>query len=591
MTQPDKALTIDGPGSRDLDDALWVEHDGGKTVLHVYIADAAAAVPIGSPADLRAAEMIETRYFASGNSPMLPRKISEGEASLLPGQVRSALRITLVFLSDGTRTSCKIHNCSARSVAQLHYGQVPEILGRPDHALHGQIRDLDRLAKVLLAGRRAAGALALYDLREGLLTSEEGILRKTEWSTIGHVIVQEAMIAANLALAEMCLDQHVPILFRNHEASAAAPPRAEMQRWLTEMLSAPHEIVVQRAKVLEAVLERARYGTELRGHFGLSLGAYLHGTSPIRRLADLLNHRQIRAHLLGEPLPYGRGDLELFAARINEFGDLQRKQKSAHLKEKADQLLARRAQGDLGYLEPKAFSRILKLACRAGTPSGKLSAEIAARCTAGRMMPLDAYFVLWADPAQWADPQKCVAAFLAANPHAAASVAAISATMAAADGAPQIVTDHGLRRGSSFGSSASCWGIVASGTGHSKKAAEQNAVVRLVCERVGVEAAEPPPQAPAQASAPAAKTLPLPDPETLNPISDLQCYCQSWPTDLPTYTFEEVSARGAILFSCEVSAVLGGKQLRGRSGPRPSKRDAKRDAAADAIRKLPAVTS
>jgi hypothetical protein len=57
-------------------------------------------------------------------------------------------------------------------------------------------------------------------------------------------------------------------------------------------------------------VERARYGVENEGHFALSLPAYMHFTSPIRRFPDLVNARQLHAILTGKPVPYTRAELE-----------------------------------------------------------------------------------------------------------------------------------------------------------------------------------------------------------------------------------------------------------------------------------------
>lgn len=577
-----QAFTIDGPTSRDLDDAVWVERSGNCVNLHVYVADPAAAVPVGSPDDERALRMIETRYYASGNDPMLPRAISEDAASLRPGKLRKTLLVNMQFDAEGRRTDASVQcDIPLRSAAQLHYGQVLEIRGRPDHALHGQVLELDRLAQQLLARRRGEGALALYDLSTGLLTSEEGTLRwaETDRSTLGQVIVQEAMIAANTAVAEMCLHHAVPVLFRNHEASVASPPREEIRRWLSEMVSAPREVAVQRARVLETVLGRARYGTELRGHFGLALGAYMHVTSPIRRLADLLNHRQIRAFLLGLPMPYDRAQIDEIAGRINEFRDAQRDARIERFKEKADRLLLRRAAGGMEQLEPKAFSRLVKIAARGqDAPDDALCAEVVRRCRQQTLQPLDAYYILWRDGLGWDVTRSEVVKFLEACPHDAVSVVGISMAVEAETAA---VLSPATPEGAAFESTIRRGPLEFVGRGPNKKRAEQAAVLALFRGMSGLPPEpETSPAAPAQ---PKPKAMPpLPNPAAIDPISELQLYCQALGAESPSYVFADKKERGVPLFRCEVSAL--GKM--GASEFRASKKEAKKEAAARYIQAM-----
>jgi ribonuclease R len=102
--QPDRwqrpqveGITIDGPDSRDLDDAIWIEPTDTGAVLSVHIADVSELVAIGSILDKVAIARTTTQYFKNGNAPMLPRPLSEDKLSLLEYQDRPTLtvRVTL----------------------------------------------------------------------------------------------------------------------------------------------------------------------------------------------------------------------------------------------------------------------------------------------------------------------------------------------------------------------------------------------------------------------------------------------------------------------------------------------------------------
>ena len=77
-------VTIDPPGSMDLDQALFLERDGSGYVLHYAIADVAAFGAPGDPVDVEAHRRGETLYGADSKVPLHPRVLSEGAASLLP---------------------------------------------------------------------------------------------------------------------------------------------------------------------------------------------------------------------------------------------------------------------------------------------------------------------------------------------------------------------------------------------------------------------------------------------------------------------------------------------------------------------------
>ncbi len=121
-------LTIDPPGSRDLDQALHLARDGSGYVLRYAIADVAAFVWPGDPIDLEARRRGETLYGAGSTVPLHPRAISEDAASLLPGRVRPALLWTITLDADGGRTGVHVERALVRSVAQLSYAEAQRMI-------------------------------------------------------------------------------------------------------------------------------------------------------------------------------------------------------------------------------------------------------------------------------------------------------------------------------------------------------------------------------------------------------------------------------------------------------------------------------
>ena len=130
-------LTIDPASARDLDQALHLERDGDGYVVHYAIADVAAFVTPGDPVDEEAHRRGETLYGADAKVPLHPPVLSEGAASLLPGQDRPALLWTIRVDETGEGTDVTVERALVRSRAQLDYdsaqrqiddGSAPEAL-------------------------------------------------------------------------------------------------------------------------------------------------------------------------------------------------------------------------------------------------------------------------------------------------------------------------------------------------------------------------------------------------------------------------------------------------------------------------------
>jgi ribonuclease R len=135
-----------------------------------------------------------------------------------------------------------------------------------------------------------------------------------------HRLIEEFMILANVAAAEMLETKALPLIYRVHDeptmekvhalqeflktldvpfAKAGALRPSLFNRVLTLVAGQDYEALVN--EVVLRSQAQAEYSAENYGHFGLNLRRYAHFTSPIRRYADLIVHRGlIRALGLGE---------------------------------------------------------------------------------------------------------------------------------------------------------------------------------------------------------------------------------------------------------------------------------------------------
>ena len=360
-------LTIDATHSKDLDDALAVlpiQDDGAIRIL-VSIADVDAAVATGSTLDDEARLRATSVYLPDLVIPMLPRTLSEDALSLLPGVDRPALTAELRIDAEGEVTATDLSISRIRSTARLSYTDVSAFL---DHgiadAIPEEVRDtllwLRAAASRLSAVRSARGGVTIEPEEVSLsidAATGEPTAVDTRDATSAHLLVERLMVATNEAVATWLMDRGLPGLFRVQDE-----PDEEQVASLAELagnfgfktafggkLSARRLAAFEEQfrtsalapsirSVLRWFLGRARYQPTPAPHYALAAPAYLHFTSPIRRYADLVVHRIVKAHLLGERS--ARYDVEDLEAVAHHCNDAARRAKKAEV-ERLRMLVAR----------------------------------------------------------------------------------------------------------------------------------------------------------------------------------------------------------------------------------------------------------
>jgi exoribonuclease R len=147
-------LTIDPPGSMDLDQAMVLTRDGDGYVVHYAIADVAAFVEPGGPIDVEAHRRGESLYGADGKVPLHPTVLSEDAASLLPGEVRPALLWTIRLDAEGARSDVRVERARVRSRERWSYADAQAAIdaGTGPETL-GVLRDVGRLREQREAAR------------------------------------------------------------------------------------------------------------------------------------------------------------------------------------------------------------------------------------------------------------------------------------------------------------------------------------------------------------------------------------------------------------------------------------------------------
>ena len=321
-------VAIDPADARDHDDAIWASprDDGGWDAI-VAIADVSFYVREGSALDKEAKARANSVYFPDRVVPMLPEELSADICSLKAGKDRAALACHMVIGKDGALLSWRFTRAKIRVAANIAYedaqGAIDGTPGLVDaEIIEGALKPLWACWAALFAAREKRQPLDLDLPERRVMLDEKGrILSVAPRERLdAHRLVEDYMIAANVAAAKALEAKKAPVMYRIHEGPGREKLVALKDYLATFDIEFALGQVVRpqtfnhilerigdhdaRPEIMEQVLRtqmQARYGPQNLGHFGLALGSYAHFTSPIRRYADLVVHRSlVRSYRLGE---------------------------------------------------------------------------------------------------------------------------------------------------------------------------------------------------------------------------------------------------------------------------------------------------
>jgi ribonuclease R len=319
-------FAIDPIDARDHDDAIWAEPDGeGGFRALVAIADVSFYVRPASALDREARKRGNSVYFPDRVVPMLPEVLSANVCSLRAGADRAAMACHLSIDVQGRVTSWRFTRAIVRIQEVIAYEEAQR---RIDEGVAGEnLAHLWAAWRALETARKHRDPLELELPERRVLLDEAGKIKEIALRERldAHRVVEDFMIAANVAAAKALEAKVAPVVYRIHE-----PPNREKLVALKDYLATFErklslgQVVTpglfnrmlkdiadesEKALIMEAVLRsqtQAYYGLRNAGHFGLALGSYAHFTSPIRRYADLLVHRAlVDAYGLEQPAPKG----------------------------------------------------------------------------------------------------------------------------------------------------------------------------------------------------------------------------------------------------------------------------------------------
>jgi len=287
------SLTIDGPLTRDFDDAISLEKIGDELHLGVHIADVASAIPPDSILDATAAERASSQYLPRRQIPMLPPDLSDDLLSLRQGCERNAISLLASFDTTGALLDYRFAPTTIRVREQLVYEKVNEALEKDV-----TIKEMHRLSQRLRQNRMDQGALnlSLPELEVRFNGNDAFSLELVEQETPSRLIIAEFMILYNWLAARFCVEKQIPTLFRSQPGPSEKLPLDE-KGYL-------YYVFQQRRKLSPLSIR-----TDPGPHSGLGVDVYIHATSPIRRYLDLVNQRQIHHHLFKKGAVYDEKEL------------------------------------------------------------------------------------------------------------------------------------------------------------------------------------------------------------------------------------------------------------------------------------------
>ena len=321
----ERCFTIDAADAKDLDDAVYVKKIDNGYVLSVYIADVSHYVREGTALNKEAIARGTSIYIPGTVIPMLPKELSNGICSLNEGVERLVLGIDIKMDLKGNVLQSEVFKGVIKSAKKMSYDKVYKVISNTEDEetkkeyanFKEDLLLMQELAKILNEKRINSGCIN-FDIPEThIVLDENGDVRDVEPYpiTFANQMIEEFMLAANMAIAEKYYYLELPFIYRIHEK-----PDEEKLRDLNLVLS-NYNVRIKgikdvHPKALSDILNNldeenkdivstymlrslklAKYSNECLGHFGLNAKYYCHFTSPIRRYPDLFIHRVISKSL------------------------------------------------------------------------------------------------------------------------------------------------------------------------------------------------------------------------------------------------------------------------------------------------------
>ena len=337
-------LTIDPVDAKDFDDALSIRYlNNGNLEIGVHIADVGHYIKEGSSLDKEALKRSNSVYLVDRVMPMLPEQLSNILCSLRPNEDKLAFSALFEFGNNQVIVNEWYGKSVIHSNRRFTYEEVQEILEGASGDYSEEIHRINTLAKALRKTRFKKGALNIMSEELRFLLTANGTPTGTVLKTSkeSHQLIEEFMLLANRSIAHYLTpnkekgDAYTTV-YRIHDLpdleklgllslfcekfgltlqiDNLQEAAGNINKLLRAIENEPYFSLIQGMVVRS--MAKAVYSTHNKGHFGLAFKEYTHFTSPIRRYADLIVHRQLFEKLTAGTIK-NRSNLEEICKRIS----------------------------------------------------------------------------------------------------------------------------------------------------------------------------------------------------------------------------------------------------------------------------------
>ncbi|MHC4872481.1 MAG: ribonuclease R [Planctomycetota bacterium] len=311
-------FTIDPDDAKDFDDAISIKRTADGIEIGVHIADVSHFVREGTSLYAEAKERSTSIYLPERVIPMIPHELSSNICSLRPDEDKLAMSVFMTFDNEMELIGAKSCRSVIRSKRRFTYREVYEIIAdkkktNDSEEVISSLQLLYTAAMKIRKKRLKAGSIELELPEYKVLLDENGEaagMKKVEHD-FSHQMVEECMLAANIAMGRYAKEGQLPVLYRVHEAPDNESlidmagflssygydfrlpfNRKRLNKVLKEAKGKPEEHAINLAVLMS--MNQAVYSPETGEHFALAFPVYAHFTSPIRRFPDLQLHASLK---------------------------------------------------------------------------------------------------------------------------------------------------------------------------------------------------------------------------------------------------------------------------------------------------------